>query len=225
MLINHRDGEISPANAEGCQLNSRIGVFTLTELLGRGKSAYSYLAEGPEGQVVVKLMHHEPCPYYDFGDNNKVDLEVAAYQRLQQLGIAVPELLIHDREHGYLIKTFLDGPTVTELVIAQALDEACVAQVFAMANSLQSAGLNIDYFPDNFVWLQGRLFYVDYEHNPYDSHWDLRNWGLYYWANSEGMKRFKQNGQVDAINIAIDSGEPIKAPFEVQVAAWASKYE
>ena len=42
--------------------------YTVTRLLGKGKGCYSYLAQGSEGPVVVKQIHHEPCSYYQFGD-------------------------------------------------------------------------------------------------------------------------------------------------------------
>lgn len=42
--------------------------YTVTRLLGKGKGGYSYLAQGSEGPVVVKQIHHEPCSYYQFGD-------------------------------------------------------------------------------------------------------------------------------------------------------------
>lgn len=44
-----------------------------------------------------------------------------------------------------------------------------------MANQLKSLGLNIDYFPDNFVVSDNTLYYVDYEHNVYDEAWNLIN--------------------------------------------------
>ena len=42
--------------------------YQVVRLLGKGKGGYSYLTEGPEGQVVVKQIHHEKCDYYQFGD-------------------------------------------------------------------------------------------------------------------------------------------------------------
>ena len=53
-----------------------------------------------------------------------------------------------------------------------------------MAQRLQAAGLNIDYFPTNFVVCGGLLYYIDYECNPYMEEWNFENWGVKYWYKS-----------------------------------------
>lgn len=93
-----------------------------------------------------------------------------------------------------------------------------------MSAVLKSLGLNIDYFPDNFVLSNDTLYYVDYEHNSYDEKWDLANWGLYYWANSEGMKAYKETKDPTHINESLDSGVPTKQPFINTVSAWIKQY-
>ncbi len=212
------------SNAVGKRVNSRLGELELLRLLGKGKSAYSYLALGNGQHYVVKLMHDEPCAYYDFGDNNKVVLEVAAYDRLRASGIAIPKLLDTNPEQHYLVKEYIEGDLVTDLVINSALPSSCVLQVCRMAKRLKPLGLNIDYFPDNFVLSKGQLYYVDYEHNPYDEQWDLVHWGLFYWANAAGMKSFKASGDAAAINFPVDSGRPIKPPFLATVNQWLVDY-
>ena len=44
------------------------------------------------------------------------------------------------------------------------------------------AGLNIDYYPTNFVPYGGVLYYIDYECNPYAPQWDFEHWGMQYWT-------------------------------------------
>ena len=47
-------------------------AYRILRLLGKGKGGYSYLAEAPGGeQVTVKQIHHEPCAYYQFGEDRK----------------------------------------------------------------------------------------------------------------------------------------------------------
>ena len=50
-----------------------------------------------------------------------------------------------------------------------------------MCDSLYPAGLNIDYYPTNFVVREGTLFYIDYECNSYMEQWDFEHWGIQYW--------------------------------------------
>ena len=145
--------------------------YVLLRLLGHGKGGYSYLVQGPEGPVVIKQIHHEPCSYYTFGD--KLGAELHDYERLKAAGIPVPELLAVDREAERLVKAYIDGPTIFELVRDRADVAPYLDQVRAMAARARAVGLNIDYFPTNFVVEDGRLWYIDYECNEYMDRWNF----------------------------------------------------
>jgi len=68
-------------------------------------------------------------------------------------------------------------------------------QVRAMAARAMAAGLNIDYFPTNFVVQEGQLYYVDYECNPYMQQWDFDHWGIKYWSKTaEFLEYLAQQG-------------------------------
>ena len=58
-------------------------------------------------------------------------------------------------------------------------------QVRAMAAQARAAGLNIDYYPTNFVVQNGVLWYIDYECNAYMDEWSFENWGAKYWTTQE----------------------------------------
>ncbi|RCU50853.1 hypothetical protein DU002_05875 [Corallincola holothuriorum] len=208
----------------GTTLETEQGLLTLTAFLGRGKSAYSYLATNNGCKYVVKMMHDEPCPYYDFGNQNKVTVELNAYHTLDRLGIPVPKLLSHDEQRGFLVKSYIEGVLANDL-IADGNVETVLPQLYQISKIAQHAGLNLDYFPANFVCADNQLFYVDYEHNPYDSAWDLHNWGIYYWANSAGMADYQRTGDILNLNQTLDSGIPIKAPLQSRVNNWQQRYQ
>ena len=127
--------------------------YTVLRLLGRGKGGYSYLVQGPAGPAVVKQIHHEPCSYYTFGD--KLGAELFDYERLKAAGIPVPELLAVDRAAERLVKEYIEGPTIFELVLDGKDATPYLDQVREMAAQAKAAGLNIDYFPTNFVVRDG----------------------------------------------------------------------
>jgi predicted Ser/Thr protein kinase len=200
-----------------------LGEARLLRLLGKGKSGYSYLAALGTQTVVLKQMHDEPCPYYTFGDN-KVRLEVHAYHQLSAAGLALPSLLSFDEQRGFLIKAYVDGEVADRWDAAPAQLEIAVKQLFDMAHRLRDQGLNIDYFPANFVIKEGRAHYIDYEVNPYNEQWSFDFWGVYYWANRSGMRLYAQSHDWRHINQSEHAGIPIKAPFEAQVALWRHAY-
>ncbi|MBQ2191624.1 MAG: hypothetical protein II409_04365 [Clostridia bacterium] len=162
--------------------------YRIIKLLGHGKGGYSYLAEKDGRQVVIKQIHHEPCSYYSFG--NKLEAERYDYARLRAAGVRTPKLLDIDAENERILKEYVDGRTVFELVREGAPIEDLTAQVRAMAALAEKAGLNIDYFPTNFVVREGLIFYVDYECNEYSAEWNFENWGIKYWSRTQEFNAY-----------------------------------
>lgn len=154
--------------------------FRIVKLLGKGKGGYSYLVKGGEKEYVVKQIHHEPCEYYNFG--NKLEAELNDYNRLTAVGIRIPRLLDVDGEHERILKEYIDGRTVAELVAEGKPIERHVADVKRMCELLYAAGLNIDYYPTNFIAADDGLYYIDYECNTYSDEWNFDNWGSKYWT-------------------------------------------
>ena len=156
--------------------------FQVKKLLGHGKGGYSYLVTDGEGDYVLKQIHHEPCAYYTFGD--KIQSELRDYERLKKIGIPMPELLAVDIEQERILKEYVEGDTVFELVRRDEMEGHYLGQMKAMCEKLYPANANIDYFPTNFVVRGGTLWYVDYECNDYMEEWNFENWGVRYWSKT-----------------------------------------
>lgn len=154
--------------------------YRMIRLLGKGKGGYSYLVTDGKGEYVLKQIHHEPCEYYTFG--NKLEAELRDYERLRTLGIPMPKLLAVDTVQERILKEYISGYTVAELLKAGQRDSSWLEQIREMCEELYSAGLNIDYYPTNFVPKEGRLYYIDYECNAYSEQWDFEHWGKQYWT-------------------------------------------
>ena len=164
--------------------------YTVIRLLGHGKGGYSYLVERNGCQYVLKQIHHEPCNYYSFG--NKIEAEINDYNRLLHTGIRLPKMLDVDIENERIVKEYIDGPTIYELVKDDVMDDSYIVQVREMAQMVYSAGLNIDFFPTNFVVANGAIFYIDYECNPYMDEWNFENWGIKYWSKTKDFIEYMQ---------------------------------
>ena len=162
--------------------------YRIIRLLGKGKGGYSYLAEREGRQVVLKQIHHEPCDYYTFG--NKIEAEKNDYRRLLDAKIRIPKMLDIDTENERLVKEYIDGDTIFEMVKNDVSAKAYLPQVREMARLAKSAGLNIDWFPTNFVVQNGLLYYIDYECNGYMDEWSFENWGIKYWSQTPEFKKY-----------------------------------
>ena len=59
------------------------------------------------------------------------------------------------------------------------------AQLSKINAVIKNKGINIDYYPSNFVVdKNNNIFYIDYECNKYDPKWDYDNWGKQYWEKN-----------------------------------------
>ena len=161
------------------KLNVNLNEYTVIKLLGHGKGGYSYLVEKDGMQYVLKQIHHEPCDYYTFG--NKIESEYQDYERLLQTGIRMPKLLDIDFENERILKEYIDGSVISDLVKNHGMKEIYIQQVYEMAQLVYKYDLNIDFYPTNFVVQDELLYYIDYECNTYMDKWNLENWGIQYW--------------------------------------------
>ena len=153
--------------------------YSVVTLLGKGKGGYSYLVTDAAGEYVLKQIHHEPCDYYQFG--NKLESELRDYSILSEIGIPMPKLLEVDNEQERLLKEYIPGTTIAELVESGRMTPAYLDQIQKICQMLYARNLNIDYYPTNFVVRDNQIYYVDYECNPYSQQWDFENWGRQYW--------------------------------------------
>lgn len=203
--------------------SSGLGELKIDKFLGKGKSGHSLLATVKRKKVVLKIMHNEISPFYSF-TGSKVKLEKEAYSLLSGTNIKIPKLLEADEDRDYLVKEYVDGTVASELIAKNKVNEKIIEQLFIISGEMKSINFNIDYFPDNFVVKENSIFYIDYELNKYDPKWNLENWGIYYWANNEGMKKFIETRNAAFINSDQERGIPIKEPFVDKVQKWIDSY-
>ena len=157
--------------------------YNVIKLLGKGKGGYSYLAEKDGKQYVLKQIHHEPCDYYTFG--NKIEAENNDYKRLLDAGIRIPKMIEIDIENERILKEFIEGDTIFDMIKNDISVSDYLPQIREIATLAKNAGLNIDYFPTNFVVQNGLIYYIDYECNKYMDEWNFENWGIKYWSKTQ----------------------------------------
>ena len=172
------------------QVNNKS--FFIIKLLGKGKGGYSYLATDGINEYVVKKIHHEPCDYYQFG--NKIQSEINDYKRLKNIGIKLPEMLDVDIEREHILKEYIDGDTIFDMVKNDIDVSQYIDIVKEMCKKLYKSNTNIDYFPTNFIPQDGELYYVDYECNDYMEEWNFENWGIKYWSKTKEFIEYLNKG-------------------------------
>ena len=165
--------------------------YRIRKLLGKGKGGYSYLAEDERGVYVLKQIHHEPCDYYQFG--NKIEAEQRDYERLRKIGIKMPKMLDVDVEQERILKEYIEGDTIYDLVLQDKVKAIYLEQMKKMCNLLYPVNTNIDYFPTNFVVNKDEIYYIDFECNDYMEEWNFENWGIKYWSKTSEFLEYHKN--------------------------------
>ena len=165
--------------------------YEIIKLLGHGKGGYSYLAEHEGKQYVLKQIHHEPCDYYTFG--NKIESEKNDYEKLLATGIRIPKMLDIDMDNERIVKEYVEGATIYDLVKEDKMEACYLEQIKEMAQKVYEAGLNIDFFPTNFVVQDGVIYYIDFECNNYMDEWNFESWGIKYWSNTPDFLEYAKN--------------------------------
>ena len=100
-----------------------------------------------------------------------------------------------DAQSERIVKEYVEGPTVMELLRHGESAQPYLPQAREMAAQAETAGLNIDYFPTNFVVSGGLLYYVDYECNDYRDEWSFDNWGVRYWSRTPELLAYLESVQ------------------------------
>lgn len=175
--------------------NKKLSVngkeYEIISLLGKGKGGYSYLAKRNGEFFVLKQIHHEPCSYYSFG--NKIQAEINDYKRLTDAGIKIPLMYDVDVQGERIIKEYIEGSTIFELVKNNKNVDLYIHQLTEMGEKLKRRNLNIDYFPTNFIVQNELLYYIDYECNEYSDEWNFENWGKKYWSKTPEFEEYLKN--------------------------------
>lgn len=162
--------------------------YEVIRLLGKGKGGYSYLVTDGNNKYVLKQIHHEPCSYYTFG--NKLEAELRDYKTLSTLGLPLPQLIYVDEKEERILKEYIDGPTIFDLVLEDQMKDEYFKQITEMCSVLYTANINIDYFPTNFVVQNEKIYYIDYECNGYMEEWNFENWGSKYWSKTSEFLKY-----------------------------------
>lgn len=162
--------------------------YQVQKLLGKGKRGYSCLVKKDGKYFVLKQIHHEPCDYYTFGD--KITAEIRDYELLNSAGIRITHKYEVDTANERILKEYIDGSTIFELVRDNVPVDKYFDQVRIMAQNAKANGLNIDYFPTNFVVHNNLLYYIDYECNGYTDEWNFDNWGIKYWSRTQELEDY-----------------------------------
>ena len=97
----------------------------------------------------------------------------------------MPALIEVDEKKERIVKEFIDGQDIQK-DIREGKDVSKAMRILeSWLPKLYGEGLNIDYYPTNFVLDGNALYYIDYECNEYHEEWDFEHWGRKTWEETK----------------------------------------
>ncbi len=179
------------------EMTKKTEVFKLVKELNQVSNGKFFLYDRNNELVVIKELSQK----IDSEGEYEIDKELFSYERLKALDLYTPKLLGYNRENNIVIKEYLEGKDLLGIIRDESLTRDNYIELLRYSELLNSDNLNIDYFPANFILKEDKLYYVNYKVFPYSEELNLRNWGIYYWINNEGIKRYMESGDEYFINV------------------------
>ncbi|MCM1325360.1 MAG: phosphotransferase [Bacteroidales bacterium] len=140
-------------------------IFSVVKMLGKGNGGYSYLVKDGIGKYVLKQIHQELCDNAPF--DSRIEEEIRDYMKLKSIGIKMPAMLDIDTKEERILKEYIEGQTIYELMLRDKIEPSYLKQIQQMCALLHEAAPYMECFPTQFVVRDKEIYYVDFECNDY----------------------------------------------------------
>lgn len=113
-----------------------------------------------------------------------------AVKKIKLSGVSSPKLCFIDKKQGYIVREFIDGEYVSDVIAKKDLDESIYEQLFKNAYYAKINKMTLDYEPDKWMICNDKLVYVFPLYIIYKKEKDLVEKYLRLWFVSNELKMF-----------------------------------
>ena len=106
---------------------------------------------------------------------------VSLFKYLNRSSIGLPKLLAIDKNNQFILREKLVGKSVLQMLGEGNLEEAVYQQLFFLFGCAKKMGLNLDYNPKYYIYLENKLIYLGVTFDEYSEKKDLINDGIMLW--------------------------------------------
>ena len=110
--------------------------------------------------------------------------------RIKSAGIKAPKVLLIDKKNGYVVREYLEGESVMEIISREDLSEDIYHQLFINAYMAKTNRMTLNYEIDKWIMKDGVLYYVYPYFIIYDEEKDLIKRYLRLWFNTKELIQF-----------------------------------
>lgn len=111
-------------------------------------------------------------------------------KRIFSAGIKAPKLKWIDKKLGYIVREYVEGESVMDLIMKDNLSEEIYKQLFLNAYLAKMNGMTLNYEPDKWLFANGVLYYVYPHFIIYNEAKDLVKSYLRLWFITKELLQF-----------------------------------
>lgn len=131
-------------------------VFTVIEQIGE----HSYKAERKGQFFFIKKYEDNVKAFEDFCD---------AEHRLRVSGVTNPKCYLYDKKSRIVVLEYIEGRNCLDILCEEELPEAAIELLFKTFWYAKNDRMALDYKPENFVFSNGKLFYMPFTYSKFIS--------------------------------------------------------
>ena len=182
-------------------------VFTVIEQIGE----HSYKVERKGQFFFLKKFEDNPKAFEAFQD---------AEHRLRVSGITNPKCYLYDKKTMIAVIEYVEGDTCLEALLGGSLPETAIELLFKTFWYAKSDRLALDYRPDNFIFTNGKLYYLPFTCGKFVDKESFINQDLRLWFFTKEFIRYCRAKGID-----VDESH-LKSDYEVNksIALMTVKY-
>lgn len=143
-------------------------MFVIVEKIGDR----SYKVERKGKYYFLKKYEDDYKGFEDFMD---------AEHRLRVSGVASPKCLVYDKKTRIAVSEFIEGITCFDMLRSEDLPEQVIDSLFKTFWYARTDKLFLDFMPDNFIYRDGKLFYLPYRYTKFTTNDAFVQKDIRYW--------------------------------------------
>ena len=182
-------------------------VFVVEEQIGE----HSYKVERKGQYFLLKKFEENEKGFEDFCD---------AEHRLRVSGVVNPKCLIYDKKARIAVVDYIEGNNCLEELLNGDLPEAVIEQLFKTFWYARNDLMALDYRPDNFKFVNGKLYYLPFKTSKYTNKESFLQQDLRLWFFTKEFVKYCHEKSID-----VDQTK-LKSDYEINknIALMTVKY-
>ena len=127
---------------------------------------------------------------------------------LKNCGVLLPKTIYVDKKLCLLFQEYIDGQNALELISNGPLDEAYYKSIFNIAFRNKYEGILLDYSPNNFKLIKGKLLYLSCFYKKYEEKQNFVNTQIKLWFYTKELVNY-----LESKNLPVDHSR-LKEEYE-----------